>query len=370
MSTSAEAAAEVFQKHRDELGFVNRAQCEEGDLYTVERDGEVVGAALANHCVRKPQTTLYELAVVREYRRRGIASELIGRLARDSPHEKLIAKCPEELPANEFYAATGWEQIDREEGKSRALNVWEYQIDDSPDLITTGRQDLTKIAGRYGWLRGARLDSLGEYEKRGIELDFIDLHWEDPDPEALLAATMRHRPKYVVAGDYDGENYEEINDRARQLRDYAGNVIVVPHTPGGVDEVPEWAVVGYSTPTKYAGTDAPIWEYRGRDVHILGGKIDQIREVYGYLADDVVSIDCNSFHRGATAFAKWWGRSSPSWNKLATPTPRAENAKRAYENTMLNLTYTLREQGIIRGDSLRNTLSDSSDTDRPDGGAD
>lgn len=364
MLTSAEAAAEVFQQHRKELGFVNRAQCEEGDLYTVEQCGDVVGAALANHCVRKPQTTLYELAVLPEYRRQGIATELIGRLARDSPHEKLVAKCPEELPANEFYAAAGWDQVDREEGKNRALNVWEYQIGDSPDLITTGRQDLTEIAGRYGWLRGARLDSLGEYEKRGIELDFVDLHWEDPDPEALLAAAKRHRPRYVVAGDYDGENHAQINDRARELRDYAENVIIVPHSPGEVGQVPEWAVVGYSTPTKYAGTNAPVWEYRGRDVHILGGNIGQIREVYGYLADDVVSIDCNSFHRGATEFAKWWAKTSPSWNKLAAPIPRPDNAKRAYENTMLNLTYALRAEGITHGKTARTPRRATTNTDR------
>jgi GNAT superfamily N-acetyltransferase len=370
MSTSAkaEAAAEVFQAHRDELGFVNRAQCEDGDLYTVERDGRIVGAALGNHCVRKPQTTLYELAVLPEYRRQGIATDLIGRLARDSPHDKLVAKCPASLPANEFYDAQGWALIDQEDGKNRALNVWEYQIDASPDLITTGRQDLTEIAADYGWLRGARLDSLGEYEKRDIELDFIDLHWEDPDPEALLAATMRHRPKYVVAGDYGDDNHAQINDRAEQLREYAEHVIIVPHAPGDVERVPEWAVVGYSTPTKYAGTEAPVWEYQGRDVHILGGKPGQIQEIYGYLADSVVSIDCNSFHRGATSFAKWWAKTTPSWNKLPTPTARPENAVRAYENSMLNLSYALREKGIISPGNSGNSLTDSTDTDRSDGG--
>lgn len=348
MSSAADAAADVFQQHRDELGFVNRAQCREGDLYTVERDGQIVGAALGNHCVRKPQTTLYELAVVPEHRRRGIATELVERMARDSPHDKIVAKCPEDLPANEFYNDAGWKRVDTEDGKNRALNVWEYQIPDSPDVITTGRPDLTDVAASYGWLRGSRLDDVGRYEKLDINLDFIDLHWEDPQPDELLAATMRHRPRYVIAGDYDGDNYEEINDRGRQLRNYADRVIIVPHEPGEVDRVPDWAVVGYSTPTGYAGTDAPVWEYHGRDVHILGGTVEQLRELYPYLADDVVSIDCNSFHRGATSFAKWWAGSEPHWNKLSTPIPKPENAKRAYENSMLNLNYALREVNIVR----------------------
>jgi len=135
-------AADVFQAHREELGFVNEAQCREKDLYTVERDGAVIGAALANHCVRKPQTTLYELAVLPEWRREGIATELINQLTRDSPHNKVVAKCPTDLPANDFYESNGWECVDQEDGKNRALNVWERRVD-SIDLITTGRPDLT-----------------------------------------------------------------------------------------------------------------------------------------------------------------------------------------------------------------------------------
>lgn len=347
MTGTIKRAADLFQDHRDELGFVNRAQCREGDLVTVERGGEIVGALLGNHCVRKPQSTVYELAVSEEYRRQGIGSELVGRFAAESPHEKLVAKCPEELPSNEFYRSDGWELVDRDEGKSRALNVWERQTNPTPDLITTGRPDLTAIAENYGWLRGSRLDDVPRYENENVSLEFIDVHWEDPDREGLLAACERHEPKYVVAGDYNGENDAAINDFAADLRQHAQNVIIVPHEPGEIETVPEWAVVGYSTPTGYAGTDAPVWEYYGRDVHILGGKIDQIRELWSYLRDEIVSIDCNSFHRGATSYAKWWGQSTPSWNKLPTTVAKAENATRAYENSMLNMSYVLREEGLL-----------------------
>ena len=126
--TSASEAADLFQRHRDELGFVNRAQCREKDLVTVTRDGDVVGALLGNHCVRKAQSTVYEVAVAPDHRREGVGSELVDRFAADSPHGKLVAKCPAPLPANEFYAATGWTRTDREEGKERALNVWERSI--------------------------------------------------------------------------------------------------------------------------------------------------------------------------------------------------------------------------------------------------
>ena len=128
MDSDVEGAAELFQRHREELGFVNTAQCREKDLYTVEKKGEVVGAALGNHCVRKPQTTLYEIAVDENHRRDGIGNELIARMASDSPHDKLVAKCPVDLPANRFYESLGWVCVETEAGKNRPLNVWELTL--------------------------------------------------------------------------------------------------------------------------------------------------------------------------------------------------------------------------------------------------
>lgn len=128
MSTADEAAA-LFQQFRDELGFVNTAQCREKDLYVVRRGGTVVGAALGNHCVRKPQTTLYDIAVDREYQGEGIGLECVRRMWSDSPHEKMITKCPASLPSVQFYNETGWTLIDVEDGKNVPLTVWRYTDD-------------------------------------------------------------------------------------------------------------------------------------------------------------------------------------------------------------------------------------------------
>jgi GNAT superfamily N-acetyltransferase len=346
MSTSAEAAAEVFQAHRDELGFVNRAQCREGDLVTISRDGETVAALLGNHCVRKPQSTVYELAVRAEYRREGLASELVERFADASPHDTLVAKCPDSLPANDFYRATGWERVGQESGKNRALNIYEYEIVGGPDRITTGRPDLTAIAAEYGWLQGSRVDYLDRYESRGYRVDFVDPGPDNCPPERLVSAVRRHNPRYAIAGDYESDNYAQINELADRLQSHAHRVIVVPHKPGEIERVPKDCVVGYSTPTEYAGTTAPIWEYRGRDVHVLGGTVEQSIEIQGYLGADVVSFDCNSFHRSATQFAKWWGGSSPHWNRLPTAAAQPDNCIKAYENTICNLNYALAESGV------------------------
>ena len=341
--TLAKQAASVFQQHRDELGFVNEAQCREKDLYTVEREGSVVGAAIVNHCVRKPQTTLYDIAVLPTYRREGIATELVDQITRDSPHDKIKAKCPTDLPANGFYESNGWELVKTESGKKRPLNVWRYEIE-SVDMITTGRPDLTEHAHKYGWLSGCRLDAIQNYERAGISPEFIDVHWDDPDRDGLLSKCMQHQPEYVVAGDYDGENHAEINDFARQLDQFAENVIIVPHEPGEVSEVPEWAIVGYSTPTDYAGTDAPVWEYYGRDVHILGGTMPQIQQVVRALRKDIVSMDTNTMHRDATQFGEYWSKSDRQRKRVAGV---GNTVREAYENSILNMTYALEEWGLI-----------------------
>jgi GNAT superfamily N-acetyltransferase len=130
MASEAEDAAALFQQHREELGFVNVAQCREKSLYT-EYDGEeIIGAALGNHCVRKPQTTLYDIAVRESHRRNGIANRLLTRMAGDSPHDQIIAKCPVDLPAVQFYVQSGWQVVDVVDGTNRALTVWRYPIGD------------------------------------------------------------------------------------------------------------------------------------------------------------------------------------------------------------------------------------------------
>jgi len=125
---SSRKIADLFQEHRDELGFVNEAQVDEKTTYTVAGDDELAGAALCNHCVRKPQTTLYDIAVREQYRGNGIGRELVEQMASDSPHEKIIAKCPVTLPAVQFYNQSGWTLVDVDDGKNRALTVWRYDI--------------------------------------------------------------------------------------------------------------------------------------------------------------------------------------------------------------------------------------------------
>lgn len=350
MSKASEAAS-VFQQHREELGFVNTAQCKEKELYTVEKDGMVVGSALANHCVRKPQTTLYDIAVLEEYRRGGIATDLLNQIIRDTPHDKIRAKCPVDLPANEWYSRTGWTLLRTDDGKDRKLNVWQYQIE-TVDLITTGRYDLTEYARKHGWLVGSEISYLNHHENHNRIVDFIDMDWREPNPDALIAACMRHKPKYAIAGDYEhiddgetvGEPIDVVNKRARQLTEWVDKPIVVPHRPGEPKEVPDCALVGYSTPTRYGGTQAPLWEYQGKDVHVLGGTMNNIKLVINHLGSSINSIDTNTMHRDATQYGEYWSISKPNRKKHQSSQPRIKDT---YENSILNMTYAFEQWGLI-----------------------
>lgn len=213
------------------------------------------------------------------------------------------------------------------------------------DVIMTGRPDLVEMAVERGYLAGARLDAVRQAETYGLDLEMIDIHWEDPDPEALVDACQRHNPRYAVAGDYD-DNHAEINGRARRLREFVDNVIVVPHDDGDLAHVPEWAVIGFSTPSDYAGTDIPLRHYRDAEnpIHILGGTPHQQLELLGKLwTDNVVSMDCNSHHKAATVGSKAWYPTRPRWRQVPEGDDRVE---RAYRRSVENLDLEYRQRGI------------------------
>jgi len=132
---------------RKELSFVNiailRAAQSKGWLLVATvwndktRTETIIG--FANFRIRKDKNgTLYEIAIEKAHRRVGIGRRLINHLIRlvhvaDGHHLRL--KCPEELPANGFYRKIGFKRVGTEEGKTRRLNVWQYEIPQYDDPL-------------------------------------------------------------------------------------------------------------------------------------------------------------------------------------------------------------------------------------------
>lgn len=304
---SVTEAAEVFQAHRDELGFVNRAQCKEKDLVTVERNGRVVGALLGNHCVRKPQSTVYELAVLPQYRRDGIAETLVTRFAAESPHNTLVAKCPTELPANEFYKNGGWALVDNESGKARPLNVWE--LDTSAFIrhyvTVRGGEDVASAVTQSAALAGVESSETWE---RDDAPQFIDYPFTDPnaDFDDHLEVVAEHSPRLTVAPDVeDGRELSEVVRMADELLTHAQNVIVVPKDCRPSD-VPDRFRVGMTVGDFGSMAEWPVYAYQSCDsVHLLGGTPTEQLKMLNYVRVD--SMD--SFTMGVRAkYGMWDGK--------------------------------------------------------------
>ena len=77
------------------------------------------------------QTTLYSIVVDVSFRRKSLAKMLIEALKTEAyEHEQkvILLKCPQELEANTFYKAIGFNLIGTEEGKHRGLNLWQLEL--------------------------------------------------------------------------------------------------------------------------------------------------------------------------------------------------------------------------------------------------
>jgi len=303
----ADSAAELFQEHRDELGFVNRAQCREKDLLTAKRDGRVVGALLGNHCVRKPQSTIYELAVRENARRHGIGRALVERFAAESPHDTLVAKCPVDLPANRFYDATGWERVSVDDGKNRELVVWERDISDrTPVYMTVHKsRDVTEAIDTSAAYLG--VESSHDWFD-GYTPDFLDYPFTDPDAtfDNHLQTVRQVEPKLTVAPDVEkGRALADVIPLADELLAHADTVVVVPKECHPSD-IPDRFRVG--VPVGDFGSQAPwsVWDYRDCGaVHILGGPPGTQREIGRHLP--VASLDTATLGQRCR-FGMWDGK--------------------------------------------------------------
>ena len=122
----------IVDKNKTELGFVTRPalqfSIQRSELYlAVDTSTKtVIGLVHYRHREDK-QTTLYSIVVEQNFRGRGIGKRLVRTLsqqARKRGQTHILLRCPQELPANDFYRAYGFQCTLVEPGKKRALNVW------------------------------------------------------------------------------------------------------------------------------------------------------------------------------------------------------------------------------------------------------
>ena len=291
MAEIAKKAASLFQEHREELGFVNEAQCREKTLYTIQDKNRLIAAAIINHCVRKPQTTIYDIAV--KDKKNGYGTQLIQRIIQESPHSKIIAKCPTDLEANEFYKDIGFVLESVEEGKKRNLNVWRYDIEDHPiELIMTikSRGDTAQAIMETNARIGIEASNIWPFDFSPYMVDFP---FTDPNAgfDEHLQKVKQLRPKLTVAPDIEkGRKLDQVIRMGNKLLQHTDDVILVPKSCHP-SNIPDRFRVGLALDNFGTGSPYSVWDYRYcESVHILGGSPKLQLQVIQHL-DNVKSVD-------------------------------------------------------------------------------
>lgn len=126
---------QLADNHRHELGFLRRPALLEAiqrtELLVAQNSTSIVGFVEYRHR-RDQQTTLYNIVVCSDHLRQGIGRNLMAALEREAKQKTkswILLKCPEDLPANQFYAHIGYQKIEVQQGKLRRLNVWRKDLD-------------------------------------------------------------------------------------------------------------------------------------------------------------------------------------------------------------------------------------------------
>lgn len=130
-----DAIKALADANRNDLGFILRMQIQEAveqnrTLVAIV-DKQVVGFVIYRHRKNDLQTTLAEICVAKNYRGQGIGTGLMDALVSESTLKSRLfiqLKCPENLPANDFYSKYGFCLSSVEPGKSRRLNIWRFQV--------------------------------------------------------------------------------------------------------------------------------------------------------------------------------------------------------------------------------------------------
>ncbi len=125
----------IADAERDSLGFMTRltilAAIREGCIMVIVVNGFVVGFQHYYHRKRDRQTTLYHKSILLKWRGLGLGKLLVDSVvqeARALGREKLVLKCPVDLPSNGFHQKYGFQLVGQEQGKKRKLNIWEYKL--------------------------------------------------------------------------------------------------------------------------------------------------------------------------------------------------------------------------------------------------
>lgn len=124
----------IADLHRHELGFIPRGEL----LRAVHRDDLVVAdffGVVAGFCQRYRRkdgiVSIYHLAVHTDFYRKGIGESILHWIQQQGTTDlaqRIQLKCPEDIQANQFYAAIGFTLDGMVSNERRHLCIWSKEI--------------------------------------------------------------------------------------------------------------------------------------------------------------------------------------------------------------------------------------------------
>lgn len=175
------------------------------------------------------------------------------------------------------------------------------------ELIFCGGNNrrFAEIAHEAGFLLGAQLPSTVY-----LPIYFADQDWKKPNREKYMDALAKHQPHVATVLDLEQESQiDEVLAWAEEAARWVQVVMIIPKVFGIIPQLPRQIGgadirLGYSVPTKFAGTEVPLWEFDGWPVHLLGGSPQVQMELTRYL--NVASVDGNMAMKMATQFGAFF----------------------------------------------------------------
>lgn len=241
---------------------------------------------------------------------------------------------------------------DLDHGDGAASDTLRHNV----DVFFNASPELGRVSTSAGFRPGIISSSvsasyLARAQAFGLDIDFVDNEFKEYNHEQHVAAVKALSPKYATVRDLmtrsqcedagiDFYTFDEIIDLARDVAQYAENVIVIPKYDC-IADIPDEFMLGYSVPTSYGGTPLPIERFVGRRVHLLGGRWKRQRNALAILGDSCVSLDNNHLMNIAR------------WGMAYAPDGRQVNAKDVIPGYYGNLVAMILSMSAIVADLSR-----------------
>ncbi|MFA5377868.1 MAG: GNAT family N-acetyltransferase [Dehalococcoidia bacterium] len=305
-----DAIPAIVRQWPDELAFVRRLSLDRGlierSLFVAEHDQQVIGFVLY-HARRDGWNTIYDIATRKEFTGAGIGRALLYAV----PAPIRLKTTTDNERANRFYAGAGMTMVRTEQGRKRALNVWEMKR--LVVLCKGNNPTIPAISRAAGMAYGTRNDC-----KPHARIDMLDIHWNNYDWSDYMALVNDKHPTIAMCADY--ERPEQRRQLYQQIRDLkaagAIRILACPKFAGAAAHIPSWVTLAISVDSEYAGFEPAPAELVGRKLHLLGGTPDdQMRCIDKYHQARVISVDGSSFTRWAE-FGDVWAdgrKATPKW---------------------------------------------------------